>query len=432
MRYTSYYHQTPIMKKILDFLGDAVYVKGTEPGPYIDKPFRRYNDIMHAVDDGSDLHRSNLDFRNLVLMIDVEYNNRDYPGEIFHNPLDTFRKLEPTRDSIKNMLDKSKVRYIETMTGQGYNYTMAVDRDSATYNSLLTLGKKMRVLPWTAAKKLLEKQDTYQNLPLLKDHVASTAFGRLNDYMFDTVSQESELLARTSDVFDDDEIVIFDTSLHGYLLNRRAFRIAFSLHQKSRMSDKYGYKGPPIVTLPVTGLPLEERVKIRQDERNDFERAVRLARESDTRIPETDLTGLITDYLLSDRSSEHLELADSLGSKEIEDKDLVARIEEELPGFDEYDVSWGVPDMPDWNRFGELGLPGEVWDMFGKPNDTLLNPGALRYVIRELSDRGVEDKEIISAIAQKYREDHGWSVEITKNDPLLRAEYWVRTLKEQL
>ncbi|MFP4118192.1 MAG: hypothetical protein ACLFTR_04695, partial [Candidatus Woesearchaeota archaeon] len=202
---SQYYHQTPIMKRILEFLGDAVYVKGSDPNPDSGKRYRRYNDIIHAMGDGMDIHRSNIDFSSLVLVLDVEYGNKQYPGEIFHNPFKTFNKLEPLRENIRTKLDENKIKYLETMTGQGYNFTLSVDRDSPTYKSLLELGKATRVLPWTAAKSLLEKQDKYDNLPLLRDHMASTAFGRLNDYMFDMLrdKENQELDLKTSDLFDE-------------------------------------------------------------------------------------------------------------------------------------------------------------------------------------------------------------------------------------
>ncbi len=435
MNFSSYYQQTPIMRRILEYLGDAVYVKGSDLDPNSDKKFRRYNDIIHAMADGFDVYRSNLDFKSLVQVIDVEYGNKRFPGEIFHNPLETFQKIDPTRDNINSLFQKNKIDNIEIMTGQGYNFAFQVPRDSPSYDALVKIGVKNRVLPWTAAKKLLGKQERYGNIPLLKDHIASTAFGRINDYIFDLIRNNSDLLMRTSDVFDENEISIFDTTQHGYLLNRRAFRIAFSLHQKTRTNDKYGYHGPPIVTLPTSGTTLEDRFRIRKDERDNYREAVEFAREMDVPIPRADLTSLITNYLISPTFDRHREHADNLGYQEIdsvEKETLYEKLHDEIPEMKPKDVFWDIPSTANWDLFKTKDLNKEVWRLFGNPNDSLLNPGALRYVIKEMKEKDIEDRDIIAAIAQKYREDHNWTGDLWKNDELLRAEYWVRTLGTQM
>ena len=433
MTSADYYYQTPIMKRTLEYLGEAVYVKGSDPNPDTGKRYRRFNDIIHAMGDGVDLHRSNIDFNSLVLVLDIEYGNKNHPGEIFHKPLETFAKMEPTRENISSLLEENGIESLETMTGQGYNYAMSVPRDSQTYSALLKLGKALRVMPWTAAKRLLEKQDQYENLPLLRDHVASTAFGRLNDHIFDRIKNDSELEMKTSDIFDEPEISIFDTTQHGYLLNRRAFRIAYSLHQKFMMHPKYNYQGPAIVTLPSEGIPLEERVKIRQDERDNYGGAVELARGTNTELPSANLTSLITDYLLSETFERHKALSQGLGRGDIdsyEKENVFRRVEEDLPGITPEDIFWDISDT-DWGYLGSKGLDREVWEMFNNPNDRLLVPGALRFIIKDMKDKGIQEREIISAIANKYDSEHGWPDDLWKNDSLLRAEYWLRTLEMQ-
>ncbi|MFP4118283.1 MAG: hypothetical protein ACLFTR_05170, partial [Candidatus Woesearchaeota archaeon] len=239
---------------------------------------------------------------------------------------------------------------------------------------------------------------------------------------------------KTSDLFDEDEIAILDTTMHGYLLNRRAFRIAYSLHQKSMMHNKYDYQGPPIVTLPSTGIPLEDRIKIRQDERDNYRRAVELAKETNVEFPDSDLGGIITSYLLSPTFERHRRFAEDLGTSRIdsfEKEDVYKRAKDEIPEIEPYDIFWGVPDEPDWERMASKGLDDQVWDMLHTPNDRLLNPGSLRYVMNEMKEKDMTDREIIATIAKKYREDHAWPDDLWKNDPLLRAEYWVRTLGVQ-
>lgn len=411
MENAAYYKQTPIMRRILEYTDGAVSISGTNPLKKDDKFFRRYDDILEAMGDGCDLYRSMLDFKGPLLALDLEYGNSAHPGEIFHKTLETFHKFEPTRLAARNILNEHGIEHVELMTGQGYNYVMRVPRTSPTYKSLLTIGSKLHVLNRSTLDALEQKERQFGNVPLVTDSIVFAAFGRVTDYLVEEIKTRSELLLRTTDLFDSEEIAIFDTTLYGYLFNRRSIRTAFSLHQKTRMKEIYNYDGPAIVAIPVAGVPLEERLKIRQDEREHYRRAVQFADEVRCEIPAANLGSLLVTYMTSPVYDRHL--------------DFSRQLQREDPN------RWNLPEWPELEaKMRGAGLDQETLDILAMPNPRLLQPWWLRHVIRSLREHGFSFAEVVGMITTKYNAQFNWHEDLVKSNSALRAEYWTRTLWE--
>ncbi len=426
-----YYKQTPILKRILEYIDNSVYIKGLNP-KIENASARRYSDIMHAVTEGSDIYRSLIDLSNINLYIDIEYGNKNYPGEIFHNPKQTFEKLEPLRLKVKEFLDKNGLNYVELMTGQGYNFITGIKRDSPSYKALVKIGKDLKVLPWSAAERLIVKERKYGNIPLLKDGFAFGALGKISDHIYSELkNKDIGLKLKTTDLFDDNEIAIFDTSQYGYLLYRRYHRVAFSLHQKSKMKPELKYFGPAIATIPTKGLSLNNRLDIRSDDSNNYAKVVELAKESNAHIPKTDVSLLITNYLFSQSFTKHKNQAQQFDQINLNDQQIKL-LQDAYYGEDYNNIFWTLPKYPDWNKINKSIKSSVFRKIIDYPNDLMLNPNNLNIIINELQNIGLPETQMISLIAQKYSEtQHNWNTDLTKNDPLLRAEYWVSTLKNQ-
>ena len=412
----AYYNQTPIMRRILEYSDGAVMVVGTNPDHINDRYYRKYNDIIHAMGEGCDLYRSILDLDGVILALDLEYGNRDYHGEVFHHPLETFEKLESTRAAIRDLLDEHAIKHIELMTGQGYNFVMRIARGSPTYKSLLTIGHHLKVLSRTTLNQLEEKEREHGNMPLVDDNLVFAAFGRVTDYVVDQVRGPSALPLHTSDIYDDAEIAILDTTLYGYLITRRMIRCAFSLHQKTLTDPIYGFDGPPIVAIPSQGVSLEERLKIRQDERGNYAKACAFARETSAEIPVSNLGSLLVNYTTSDVFSRHSAFAKAL-----------TEAGDGGPGQEDY-----VWHLSNWDvlesKLKHVELDAEAYEIIGNPNPKLLEPWWLRHIIRSLRENDFNFCDVVSLITSKYLADFGWGPDLHKNDAALRAEYWARTL----
>ena len=422
-----YYQHVPIMRRILEHIEHSVYVVGNLPSEPASQ-FRRYSDIMNAMGDGSDISRSHLDFAGVNLFIDVEYGNRLLPGEIFHQPLVAFEKLEGLRKSIRDFLEKKHIPYLELMTGQGYNYVSRIRRESASYASLAELGQRLKVLPWSAAKQLIQKEKKHGNIPLLADSLVFGALGRISEFMYSQVERAyGDLPIEPADIHEHDEIAILDTTQYGYLITNRSNRIAFSLHQKSLKKPEMRYYGPPISTITPQGLSLEQRVDIRSDTSDNYAKAAQLAGEARTTIPEADVSFLVTSYLMSQTYEQHRHEADERLETTIGEEEI-ATLNALYPEMDPTGVFWGVPPQPDWRTINAAPISHHARRVIDFPNDLLLKPRDIKHLASELRDHGIARSEIVSLIAFKYSENHGWNADLTRNDAMLRADYWLRTL----
>lgn len=430
MESIEYYKQTPVMKRILEYTDQAVYLLGATP-QHSSSQIRRYPDIMQAMGEGSDIYRSLIDFSGINFYVDMEYANNEFPGEIFHNPVIAFGKLESARNATKEFLENQGIKHVELMTGQGYNFVSRIKRTSSSYDALVKIGKELNVLPWSAVTKLIDKEKRYGNVPLVTDSLAFGALGRITEYMFHEIKKAPlDLKLQTSDLFDNKEIAILDTSQYGYLIHKRSHRIAFSLHQKSKMKPQLQYRGPAIVTITPKGLDLDSRISIRSDERENYKAAVNLAKDTDTKIPYVDISNLITSYLLSDIFKTHKKESKDLPKHKLSD-DERGMLSYLYPSLSKENLFWECPKDPDWNLINSLPISHHARKTINEPNELMLKPWDIRHLVLELKHHDVTDNQIISLIAQKYSENHGWSSDLMKNDPAVRAEYWVRTLKRQ-
>ena len=429
----SYYRQNPIMRRLLEYLDGALFQIGVSPYPNAYRHHRRIGHITEGVEEGLDIHRSILDEKKLLFVVDIEYGNRDFPGHAFHMPYEVFEKLEPSRLAIKDIMDEHSIPYVELMTGQGYNFVSSVNRKSPSYKALLSLGVKLRAVPWTAFGEMSRKEKRFGNHPIIADSIAYAALGRIQQYMVDYIRGKTGTLPlRSSDIFDGNEIVIFDTSQFGHHIVRRSKRCAFSLYQKAPTDPKYNYHGPPLVTIPSKGLAIAQRIETRSDERDNYKLAVNLSRDTSVEIPEADLASLMTSYFVSPAYQRDIEHAQQLGTR-FPDTDVtmyVEKLREVCPGADDATLFWDIP-YPNWDAVNAAQLSETSRFTLSHPNDQMLKPKSLRCFIQDMKVNGFDDRHVMSVIAEIYRQNHGWNSDITKNDPMLMADYWVRTLKDQ-
>src|SRR5262249_4426057 len=79
---------------------------------------------------GADLARSMWDRSNLLVHLDIDYQNIDEPGEPFHHPIEVFHKLEPVYRATTQVLRGFGLPLLAVMTGRGYHFTGQVPLDS--------------------------------------------------------------------------------------------------------------------------------------------------------------------------------------------------------------------------------------------------------------------------------------------------------------
>ena len=86
-----------------------------------------------------DLARSLWDVENLVVFLDLDYQNVDAPGEPFVHPADVFLRLEPTFRATRRLFARAGLPVRAVMTGRGYHFVGVVPLVNPVVDALAAL-----------------------------------------------------------------------------------------------------------------------------------------------------------------------------------------------------------------------------------------------------------------------------------------------------
>ena len=82
-------------------VGYGAYLKESQQKEFESSDVSGFHWIL---DHGLDIFRSLWDKESTVAVLDVEYYNIDYPGEIYYDPYACFLKIEPLYEAIQKKL----------------------------------------------------------------------------------------------------------------------------------------------------------------------------------------------------------------------------------------------------------------------------------------------------------------------------------------
>ncbi|RLD12948.1 MAG: hypothetical protein DRI22_04825, partial [Caldiserica bacterium] len=139
-----FYSKKIIRRRIEEFIGDAQYIVGY--GKYLKDetgtPFRSFkkDEIDFILSKGLDVYRSVWDLNSTLAVLDVEYFNLDYPGEVYLRPERVFGILEEVYNVIIEEFSRYKIRPLSTVTGQGYHFIFKISRYSTSGKELEKIG----------------------------------------------------------------------------------------------------------------------------------------------------------------------------------------------------------------------------------------------------------------------------------------------------
>lgn len=392
--------------------GEALQWDG-KPADYESQSKSDFNAIL---DKGLDVFRSNWDRASTLGIIDVEYFNIDFAGEIYLDPGRCYELLEPIRYALKRVFAKCEIPIVEIMTGQGYHFSTRVVRNSAADAELISLGRVNE----SVAGKYANPQGR-RSRPVSRSHGQSfDAMGRLMEFAAQEAIREarsqSPIPIVTTDVAVGKskrgrEAVSVDLSMFADPIHMRDIRTPFSTHQKHKvMRGKVGEeiaRSIPVQTcIPTGALPLKDRLAMRRHFRMTADWA---ASCGPMKIPSANagFLSLIDDYRKS-------------------------RLHEFHRYFDstEHD-HWSVWPRT-YDRFDLRTIPPCVAFCLQQPNPHLLKPTNLQTLTRALMSCGWHPKHIAGLVRSKFERNHGWEGGWRKYDAAMRADFYVRLFAGQI
>lgn len=384
------------------------------------EPFQsaQREDFHQLLDRGLDVFRSNWDRASTLGVMDIEYFNTDYPGDIYLNPERCFLALEPTREAIKRTFKRFEIPTIESMTGQGYHFSTRAVRNSAADAELISLGKVHESPADKYANPTGRRSRT-----LARSHGQSfDGMGRLMEYLSQCAIEEARkepgIPVVTTDVAvgrgsrgRGREAVSVDLSMYGDPLHMRDIRTTFSTHQKHKVmrykvGDEIARRIPVQTCFPTGDNSLKDRLKMRRH----FQMTADWAKScGSARIPSANagFLNLIDEYKKS-----------------------------KLYEFHKYFDSEEHDPWSEWpktyDRMNLKNLPPCVAHCLQNPNPHLMKPTNLQALTRTLLHQGWHPKHIGGLVRSKFERNYGWEGGWKKYDAAMRADFYVRLFAGQI
>jgi hypothetical protein len=363
--------------------------------------------------EGADVARSMWDHANLLIHLDLDYQNVDHVDEPYRHPEQMFEKLEPLYRATVGVLRRFGLQLLAMMTGRGYHFTGRVPLDSSAVDRLAAIA--FETPRWLST--VGERQPEWINADLSARHArAYVGVGLLVEFLAHQISRRAQRRVRIPIVLNGTivgtgregrECLSIDLSYAGDPLDARHVRVAFGTYQK--------HLGPASLdrTAPLAPFAAVPRYRESQPDLLVRERtlphAVRIARERPVVIPNV-------------AAGVHRVLDAYVGSR-------LARFHRDFytaPGL----VGQDFGTLLDTRRV--RAMPDCVLGPLLEPNDRLLQPAVIQHVTRALMGEGFSARAIAGLIASRYGADFNWGRRWFWLDANTRAEFDVRVFAGML
>jgi len=412
---SDYYRNSDVRARIMEFIGgppdDAACEYLVAHDTSIKDNFRpRPTETLWACLDAElDVERSLWDKRSLIIDLDVEYVNFDFPFEPYLDPARTFELQEPVETAIRELLLEFGIVPLHLMSGRGHHFTWRIDRGSPVYTEMAAIGMVPDFL-----ESFYAKPHPPHGRPVAHDLMyAFAGLGVVMEYFAHLIKECAapqsrvpvELTAVTvGPVQRGREMISIDISEYGDPLNMRSIRIPYSVYwkpwqQRSVYVEDILRRLPPLFLLPRDEMGIIESL----DSMRLPDAAARLAGRASARIPEQ-----------------------SEGTRNL----LAAYRQSELAAFHEWFYSEEHEPPHRWPATYDLldrrMLPPCVQYVLEHPNAYLLMPAGLALVTRVLLAQGWHPRHIAGFIRSIYERDHGWGLKWYEYSAGMRADFYTR------
>lgn len=416
MKIQDYYKNPNVRTRIVEYLGGnslkaatCIYLtRCDEPLSFHDEP-KPVSALDFYLKNGMDVARSLWDREALVVHLDIEYVNFDFPAEPYLDPVRMFSLQQPVVRAVKKILADDEITPLHLLSGRGHHFVWRVQRESPAFQKLAKIGRVPQHL-----RKLYAGPHPPLNLPVEPELGAAFAgLGLVIEYLSNLVKAEAsshcKIPVQLSDVAVGPgqrgrEMISIDVTEYGDPLHTRLIRIPFSAYLKPW--KKHGILQPQIrdrvplmYLIPFLDTNIEAGMRVMRS----ASEAAELAGRVSVQIPDQSeaMEHLIERYSSSPLAKFH---------------DWFYAQEHEPPHL------W--PQT--YDRTPLEPLPPCVRHILLHPNDLLLQPAGIRQVVRAMLALGWHPRHIAGLIRSKYERDYGWGREWYHYDAATRADFYTR------
>jgi len=411
----AYYQNTHVGARLRDYCGgdegepSAAYVAGFDPSKqpvptWTDATAAPCADLGSLAARGGDLARSLWDTTALILLLDLDYQNLDYPGEPYTHTTDVFFKLENAYAACRRVFRRFGVAPLSTATGRGYHFVGRIPLEDPAVDALAALAERPSWYDGYTTRRPHGVTSTMS----VRQATAAAGLGLVLEYVAHLILRDAERLSVVPVVLNGTtvgsgligrECVSIDISHAGDPLDVRHVRMGFSAYQWHRARpDIFGHEAasrPPVVAMPRPQRSLEAFLLAGRS----LSDAVAAAPTACNRLPNISrgVTRLIDEYVRSPLGAFHATF----------NRECEAAREE------------AGPEVPH-------DLPPCIRRPLDQPNDLLLKPEYLQNLVRGLMAREWSAAQVARLVEREYTRDHQWGDRWARLDPRTRAEFDVR------
>src|SRR5271165_54401 len=370
---------------------------------------RRFKELPLCLERDFEISRSLWDSASILVDLDIEYVNFDFPAEPYIHPDRAFALQEAVIAAAENQLRSFDIASLHLLSGRGHHFIWRVRRNSPSFDLLLALGHPTstvlshyeRMAPIDAGKVDSAMGTAYHGL------------GRVIEYLAAEIKRISAPSSRVPveltavEVGPGEkgrEMISIDISQFGDPLDVRFTRAPYSRYlkmeqQRRVLGGEIVDSLPPIFEIPLNQMNVAEALKIMRDP----EAVAELAERVPSLIPDcsTGTEQLISSYTASSLAKFH------------------------------HDFYSAEPDPPNtwpqtYDRTELRLLPACVRFILEHPNDLLLRPAGMRRIVMVFLALGWHSRHIAGLIQSKFEGNFRWGQAWEGYDPATRADLYVR------
>jgi len=369
--------------------GDANLSHHREPRPTSDLPVLWQQEL--------DISRSLWDRESLIVHLDIEYVNFDFPVEPYLEPERIFDLQRPVELATEAVFLDYDITPLHLLSGRGHHFVWRVRQNSEAFKRLAGLG---RVPP--SLQKLNARRHRPHDEPVSPELGAAYAgAGLMMEYLAHRIKEEAaqscelpvELTAvEVGPSSGGREMISIDISEYGDPLSARVVRVPFSLYlktlqQRNILGEDRVKRLPPVFLIPLQDMDSPQGIRVMHDMRLVGE----LARRSTAKIP--DQTQSIGNLIRSYEESSLRKFHDWYYSEDHHPPE-----------------KW--PETYDRTPFDSMPLC--VRHVLEHPNDLLLKPANIERVVRDSEELLKDSAGMVGEKAQEVRERLAETLESAK------------------
>jgi hypothetical protein len=286
----NYFRNNDVRQRMVEFLGGssleastAVFITNTELS-YSHELKADPPSLLDAfLKSGLDVSRSLWDKASLIVHLDLEYVNFDFPAEPYLDPVRAFSFQRPVEQAVQRILAGCGISPLHLITGRGHHFVWRIDQQATAFQQLRDIGRLPEHLMLFYGHSSVTADQAVH--PALGAAFAGLAL--VMEYLAFEVRRLSaghcpipiELSAVAVPPQERGrEMVSIDISEYGDPLHTRIIRLPFGVylkpwHRGDILSDEIASKVDPVLIIPLHEMDVFQAVRVVRSSRKTAELA---------------------------------------------------------------------------------------------------------------------------------------------------------------